>query len=322
MNETVKIGSICCGMGGFDEGLRRIGFETVWAIDIMKQACDSFKANFPECNVLNIDAHKVIDFKALGDIQGLVFGVPCQPFSLGNTKRTLEDKRSDVYKATLRALEEINPDFFIFENVKGLLSMKFPNGDLFFPTMREDYEKCGFGYNLKWKLIDCAKVGVPQVNRERIIMVGIRKDIQFTYQFDKFQYGEGGLPYVTLRDTIYHLKDIDQRGGYDTSGFSSMYLGRNRQKTWDEPSYTIEASGRQAKLHPDYGKMYKVATNKWIIPDSCRKLSALECKLIQTFPEDYIVSGTLNKQYEQIGNAVPPKLATFVGLPILEIYKN
>lgn len=320
MIKTINIGSICCGMGGLDLGLRKIGFKTLWAVDIMKQACESFKANFPDCNVLNLDAHAITDYSKLGKVQGLVFGVPCQAFSLGNTNRSLKDKRSQVYLATLRAIEQVSPDFFLFENVKGLLSMKFDNGESFFDKMINDYEKYGLGYKVKWKLIDCAKVGVPQVNRERIIMVGIRSDIDFLYEFPNYQYGEGKIPYVTLRDTIYHLKDINQSMDVDTSGYSSVFLGRNRQKKWDSPSYTIEASGRQAKIHPGYGEMYKIKDNLWFIPEECRKLSSLECKLLQTFPEDYYVSGSLAKRYEQIGNSVPPKLATFIGLPLLNMY--
>lgn len=322
MNEKkIKIGSICCGLGGFDLGCKNVGFETTWAIDIMKEACESFKANFPNTLVLQKDAHTIDDFSKLGSVDGLIFGPPCQGFSLANIKRKVSDERNLVYKACLQAVEQTNCKFFIFENVKGILSMKNEDGTLFFDNVLDDYTHCGKGYNLSWKLIDCSTVGVPQLNRYRVIIVGIRKDLNIRYKFPHEPFGDT-LPLVTLRDTIYHLKDINQDGDYDTSGFSPMYLSRNRQKTWDEPSFTIEASGRQAKLHPDGGQMIKTDTNKWHIPNSCRKLSTLECKLIQTFPEDFIVTGSLSKRYEQIGNAVPPKLAEHIARPIFDIIKK
>lgn len=317
--KVIKIGSICCGMGGFDKGLDNLGsFKTVWAIDIMKDACNSFKSNFKDTLVLNEDAHKINDFRVLGEVDGLIFGVPCQGFSIANTKRHSNDERNLVYLATLRAVEQTKCDFFIFENVRGLLSLKYDENTSFFDKIMSDYSN--LGYRLSYKLVDCANVGVPQVNRYRIIIVGIREDIPFEYSFLEEEYGEGKKPYVTLRDTIYHLRNVDQTGNYDVSGYSSMYLGRKRQKGWSEPSYCIEASGRQAKLHPDFGVMTKVGHNKWEIPSTCRKLSALECKLLQTFPKDYIVTGSLSRQYEQIGNAVPPKLAEYIGKPLLEMY--
>lgn len=317
--KKIKIGSICCGMGGFDKGAESVGFETVWAVDIMKEACESFKANFPNAKVINKNAHNIDNFNILGEVDVLIFGPPCQGFSIANTRRKAEDLRNDVYRSTLTAVKQTDCKMFIFENVKGLLTMKNKNGDSFFEMILNDYENCGRGYKLKWKLIDCSKVGVPQLNRHRIIIVGVRTDIDFEYEFLPELYGDK-MPLVTLRDTIYHLKDKDQSNTYDTSGYSPMYLGRNRQKTWDEPSYTIEASGRQAKLHPDYGKMIKLGKNNWYIPDTCRKLSTLECKLLQTFPEEFIVAGRLAKQYEQIGNAVPPKLAEHICKPIADYF--
>lgn len=322
MNEKkFKIGSICCGLGGFDLGCKNVGFETVWAIDIMKEACDSFKENFPNSLVINENAHTIEDFSELGFVDGLIFGPPCQGFSLANTRRNVNDSRNLVYKACLKAVAQTKPKFFIFENVKGILSMKNEDGTLFFTNVLQDFSTCGEGYTLSWKLIDCSKVGVPQLNRYRVIIVGIRSDLNVKYEFPYEPYGEE-LPLVTLRDTIYHLKDLNQEGDFDTSGFSPMYLSRKRQKTWDEPSFTIEASGRQAKLHPDGGRMQQVGPAKWIIPSNCRKLSTLECKLLQTFPEDFIVTGKLSKRYEQIGNAVPPKLAEHIAKPIYNILQN
>jgi DNA (cytosine-5)-methyltransferase 1 len=322
LKEKKYIGSICCGMGGFDTGLAALGFETAWAVDIMPEAVKSFKANHPKSEVYCKDAHSIEDFNKLSkeNITGIVFGPPCQGFSRANVKRSMDDKRNYVYLSTLRAIKQINPEFFIFENVVGLLDMNFDDGSSVFEKIKKDYETVGMGYKVTHQVIDCSTVGVPQANRLRLIMVGFRKDLNHTYKFDQLTHGIGKLPLVTLKDTIWNLKDVEQTGDYYTGHYDWKFLSRNRQKKWNEPSYTVEASARYAKIHPGFGKMKWIGTNQWEIEESCRRLSILESKLIQTFPEDYIVCGSMEKQYEQIGNAVPPKLASFIGEPILNYY--
>lgn len=322
LKKKIYIGSICCGMGGFDTGLRNIGFETAWAIDIMPEAVESFKMNHPEANVYCKDAHAIEDFTKLSDKEttGICFGPPCQGFSRANVKRSMKDERNYVYLATLKALNQINPEFFIFENVVGLLDMKFDNGLSVFEKIKKDYENCGKGYKVSHNVIDCSEVGVPQLNRFRLIMVGIRSDINYEYEFAPLTHGQGRLPLKTLKDTIWHLKDINQTGDYYDGPYDWKFLSRKRQKSWNEPSYTIEASARYAKIHPGYGKMRWVRENKWEIDKECRRLSVLESKLIQTFPEDYIVCGNLEKKYEQVGNAVPPLLAEYIGKPLVAFY--
>ena len=324
LNKKIKIGSICCGMGGFDEGLRQIGFKTVWAIDIMKEATESFKANHPYTKVYCQDAHLIEDFTKLSDerIQGLVFGPPCQGMSLGNDHRRMNDPRNFVYLATLRALEQTNAEFFIFENVEGILSLNNENGISAFEIIKKDYEQCGKGYNVAYQLIECSEVGVPQLNRKRLIMVGFRKDLNKTYIFPELTHGKGKKPLVTLKDTIWHLRNVDQTGDYYDGPYDDRLLARNRQKSWDSPFYTVVASVKNLGIHPDGGKMTYISKNKWHIPDTCRRISVLEAKLLQTFPENYIVTGSLFKKYEQIGNAVPPKLAEFIGMPIVHYYEE
>lgn len=110
----VKIGSMFCGTGGMDTGLHNIGFETIWAIDIMKDACKTFKLNYPNTNVINRDVHEIEDFNALGKVNGLVFGPPCQGFSVANKNRHQNfevDKRNYAYLATLKALKDTHADF-------------------------------------------------------------------------------------------------------------------------------------------------------------------------------------------------------------------
>lgn len=133
--------------------------------------------------------------------------------------------------------------------------------------------------------------------------------------------------FPTLADAIKDLRD--KPGPYFKGSFSPMYLSRNRKKNWNEQSFTIQASGRQAPLHPDGPPMEKVGKDKWVLPggeESHRRLSLWEISRIQTFPDWFEVSdggnckvsenGRLDKQYKQIGNAVPVLMAKAIADPI------
>ena len=165
--------------------------------------------------------------------------------------------------------------------------------------------------------------GVPQ-DRERVFIIGVRHDIskEFKYVLPQPTHGDGlktEKPYVTLKDAIGHLKTTEIGEIYE-SGFSSRFLSRNRKRGWNEVSFTIQASGRHAPLHPSGEPMIKLGTDEWILPETSehRRLSAVECALIQTFPPDYIWRGSLGTIHKQIGNAVPCLLAKAISSPIAD----
>jgi len=184
------------------------------------------------------------------------------------------------------------------------------------------------GYDVQYKLLNSRDYGVPQL-RERVFIVGVKKGLGFKYHYPKATHGEGLLPFATLQQAIGDLET--NPGPYFTGSYSSIYMSRNRKKNWNEQSFTIQASGRQAPLHPSGLPMEKVSKDKWIFPDGeeqHRRLSVLEIARIQTFPDWYTfcdgrnmnvsANNRLDKQYKQIGNAVPVLLAKAVATPISE----
>ena len=208
--------------------------------------------------------------------------------------------------------------FFLAENVSGILS---PRNQDAFTYILSQFEQ--IGYRVSFKLLNAKNFGVPQ-DRKRVIVVGYRESLGFGFEFP-----ESGDEVLTLKDAIFDLRaiaPIPVKGKVDNYhpslpnhecadlGFSSIYMSRNRVRSWSEPSFTIQAGGRHAPLHPQATKMILVAKDKRIFdpnsPQPYRRLSVRECARVQTFPDDfifkykYIIDG-----YKMVGNAVPINLA-------------
>lgn len=207
---------------------------------------------------------------------------------------------------------------FVTENVKGLLSLgKGPVAK----QIIEDFASAG--YKVKYKLLNSRDYGVPQL-RERVFIIGVREDIDFEYTFPEPTHGVNGIPYSTLNDAIGDLPEwpADVYEG----DFSPIFLSRNRKKMWNEQAFIIQASGRQAQLWPGGDPMNKLGKDKWELTGINRRLSVKESAQIQTFPDwwyfssgeklDVQKNNLLDKQYKQIGNAVPVLLAKAVLSPI------
>lgn len=305
---------------------RKSVFNPVYANDYFAEALESYKMNFPEEVYLQkLDIRKVKEFPKSDLILG---GFPCPGFSEAGP-RLIDDERNFLYIQYIRGLIQSKPKFFIAENVKGMLTLG--KGEVF-KQIKEDFEAAG--YKVYHKLVNARDYGVPQL-RERVFLIGVRNDIDYKYEFPTPSHGEDLFtkPYVTLRDAIYDLKD--DPGDYFTGSFSPIFMSRNRKKSWDEQSFTIQASGRQAPIHPGGPPMKKVGKNEWVFQggeENNRRLSVKEIARIQTFPDWFEFSrgenkkisknGMLNKVYKQIGNAVPVELARAIARPIAEWFYN
>lgn len=303
--------SLFSGCGGTDLGLIKAGFDIAFANDINKWACETYKANFgidPVCgNIRKIKKFPKADL--------LVGCYPCQGFSLARRKKGNDD-RNYLYLEFLRALNQIKPKFFITENVKGLLSAPAQN---IFVDMIKKFSR---NYRVSWKLINTKYYGVPQ-DRERVFIVGIRKDLKTKFEFPKFSHGIGKKGFVTLKDALKNMRKPKDDEVYNGS-FSSHYLSRNRKRGWDEVSFTIQASGRHAPLHPSSDDMIYVEKDKWKFKKGgfYRRFSYRECAVIQTFPRRFKFLGPLEAKYMQVGNAVPPKIAEILGKQLINMFGN
>ena len=306
------------------EGFRHLRekgiFHTIYTNDNFKEANETYSLNFP--NTIVQDDQDIRKVSVFPDCDFVLGGFPCPGFSEAGP-RLVDDKRNFLYIHFIRCLVQKKPKFFIAENVKGMMTLG--KGEVLRQII-QDFSSAG--YKLNVALLNAKDFGVPQI-RERVFLVGVRDDLDFKYKFPLPTHGGalGLIPYKTLADSIYDLRE--DPGPYFTGSFSTIYLSRNRKKRWDEQSFTIQASGRHAPLHPDGPEMVKLGKNEWLLPGGegqNRRLSVKEISRIQTFPDWFefsdggnqkkSINGRLDTVYKQIGNAVPVLLAKAVAQPI------
>ncbi|WP_370751146.1 DNA cytosine methyltransferase [Eubacterium sp.] len=310
----------------FDENIDNNVFNTIYVNDIFDEARQTYAQNAGKYIYMDkSDIRKIKEFPKADIVLG---GFPCPGFSEAGP-RLVDDKRNFLYLHFIRCLMQSKPKIFVAENVKGMMTLG--KGEVF-KQIVQDFAAAG--YKIYHKLLNSAEYGVPQI-RERVILVGVRNDIDFEYVHPKptHGYGVNGLEeVVTLQDAIGDLEE--NPGEYFVGSYSTIFMSRNRKKLWSQPSFTIQASGRQAPIHPGGEPMVKVGKDKYIFSDgeeNNRRLSVKEIARIQTFPDWYEFSrGTSNRNanskldlvYKQIGNAVPVRLALAVAEPIAEFAKE
>ena len=321
--------SIFSGAGGLDLGFQKAGFNIVWANEYDKEIWETYEKNHP--NTI-LDKRSIVNIPTdeIPECDGIIGGPPCQSWSEAGAARGIKDKRGQLFYEFIRLLEAKQPKFFLAENVSGMLISKHSEA---LEGIKELFRNAGIGYELSFKMLNVADYNVPQ-DRKRIFFIGIRKDLDFKYKFPTKTFSK-----VTLADAILDLKEgvlpakeYNKTNGelckvpnheYMIGSFSSMYMSRNRVRSWDEQSYTIQAGGRHAPIHPQAPKMKFIEQNvRVFVPGKehlYRRLSVRECARIQTFPDDFIFHyKNVPAGYKMIGNAVPVNMAHFLAESIKE----
>jgi DNA (cytosine-5)-methyltransferase 1 len=311
--------SLFSGAGGMDIGFEQAGFKTVWANEYDKTIAPSFQKYFPETTFDGRSICDIPDDELPPQVLGVIGGPPCQSWSEAGARRGINDPRGELFYEYLRVIRRTKPLFFVAENVHGLIHARnLPS----FKKIVELFEN--EGYLVNWKLLKASDYGVPQ-DRERVFIVGYHKSLGKAFTFP-----QPHLTKKTLRDAIGDLEHVkigesknDQVKNHEflESGYSPIFLSRNRVRSWNEQSYTILATDRHIPFHPQAPKMIKISDNlKGFAPgheDKYRRLTIRECARIQTFPDDYeFVYTNLRHGYKMIGNAVPVQLAHVIAQTI------
>lgn len=321
------------GCGGLDLGFSQAGFNVVWANEYDKEIWQTYESNHPH-TFLDKRSIRDISSQEIPDCIGIIGGPPCQSWSEAGSQRGIEDERGKLFLEYVRVLRDKQPLFFLAENVSGLLHQKHTTA---LNNIIAAFEEAG--YLVSYKLLNAMNYNVPQ-DRKRVILVGYHIRLNQRFNFDCL-ISNSNIP--TLKDIIWDLREnaipaIDKcktngdacaicNHEYMVGGFSSMYLSRNRVRSWDEPSFTIQAGGRHAPIHPQANKMIQTGKDQFIFdpssPLAYRRLSVRECARVQTFPDNFIFHyKNLNAAYKMIGNAVPVNLSYALARSILETLFN
>lgn len=320
----MKIASFFSGAGGLDLGFANAGFEIVFANDNWKGCWETFEKN----HNIRINKKSIVDISPdeIPDVIGFIGGPPCQSWSLAGAMKGINDPRGKLFYNYINLIREKKPLFFLAENVAGILSPKHKPE---FMKIVQSFKE--IGYNVSFKLLDAKNYGVPQ-ERKRVIVVGYHEKIGKTFEFPP-----ANKNLITLKEAINNLpepvaaKEKNKTNGhlqiqnheYMNGGFSTIYMSRNRVRSWDEQSFTIQAGGRHAPIHPQAPKMKLISKDKMEFIEGYenlyRRLSVRECARIQTFPDNFIFYyKDVADGYKMIGNAVPVKFAEAIANKIIQ----
>lgn len=304
----MKILSLFSGAGGLDLGMVQAGHQIVWANDIDKDAAETYRHNIG--NHIVCEDIKNISISELPSCDVVIGGFPCQGFSQANMLRSVEDERNQLYKFFYKTIQYKQPQYFIAENVKGILSI---GGGTVIKQILHDFSEAG--YTAEPTLVNMADYGIPQT-RQRVIIIGQRTDIgeENHFIFPKATHGkkpaDGLLPWVTISEAIYRFPNPEVPNNvlnHIHSAYKVEYRNftGHRQTNPDLPSPTILARGN--------GKGGVCAIPHY---NGLRRLTIRESAAIQTFPDDYEFFGSMNSCYRQIGNAVPVAFAKLLGVEL------
>ena len=368
-----KMVDLFAGCGGLSLGLEQAGFTPWFVNEIVEQFANTYKFNhnLSDKHYYIGDIAKLIEHideyeDMFKDVTLVCGGPPCQGFSMANRQRILDDPRNSLYKQFLIFLRLVRPQFFIMENVKGMMNKI---GEI----IQNFKEYLGDDYHYDYAVLKAQDFGVPQ-NRERFIMIGNRIGVSPKAIFDEINKNKREA--FVLRDALYGLPHLESKKEKGQSGIEDISSGfTERDFDYPKTEFYLFINGDRiirklynhknrfnndrdieiyrrlpqggnslhesiADIMPykrrngifkdkyfklDENQICKTITshmkfdcNMYIHPWEARGLSPREAARIQTFPDDYVITGSQNMWYAQIGNAVPVKLAKAIGDGIMK----
>lgn len=320
--EKLRVASLFCGCGGTDVGLLgnfdflgkhydSNNMEIVYANDIDDNACNIFKENFK----ITPDGRDIREVKSeeLPEFDILTGGFPCQSFSIiaQNPKRLgVKDERGKLFFEMCRILRERQPKCFIAENVKGILTANKRGA---FPLIIKEFEDSG--YDVRYKILNSADYGVPQ-KRERVIIVGFRKDLHISFNFPDAEI-ESEDGYAPLREVIE--ADVDERYYFSDRAVAGMMkkresMNKGRAQDINKPCNTVGAHLAKVSLNSTDPVLMRGGRY--------RRFTPREVARIQSFPDEFELVGSEAAQYRALGNAIPPVMFWYVARAVKERLKE
>lgn len=327
----MKIIDLFCGIGGLSLGFEQAGFEVISAIDMWKDAINTYNHNRTSkiAKVETVEEYNESELPQIVSehhISGIIGGPPCQGFSTVG-RREIDDPRNKMYLEFYKAVKIARPDFFVIENVKGMLTL---NKGAFVKDLMERFGPNGLGYNISYKLLNAADYGIPQ-NRYRVFFVGI---LGKTFNFPE--------PYnfvLTAKDGISDLENSDDMkyGSLPQNDYQIELRGDCKRPLNQDYTNHTEQTVSIISLIPDGGNIKSLPPEFWQVRKYNKAFERMgtfkpsntidtghrnyfhysepriptvrESARLQSFPDSFEIIGTRGSQYKQVGNAVPPMLA-------------
>ncbi len=347
MSKKLKVVDLFSGCGGLSKGFLDAGFDVVLGVDNDAPSLETFQANHGHSKVLNADlfdknAIEEIKKSTDGEVDVLVGGPPCQGFSLTGT-RSFDDKRNRLYLSFIEAVKELKPKAFLIENVPGLAR-------LYGGEVKDEIIKrlTNMGYIVEWKILSAADYGVPQI-RTRVVFVGLQK------KYGKFVFPKPTHTrenYVTSSDALSDLPALEKELGLEESVYKKAPLTEYQKKMRNNGNVLrnhvatkhtdmvksvialVPEGGNHKDLPPGVGtsRTFNEAWTRYHSKKPSKTIdtghrnhfhykynripTVRENARLQSFPDDFIFSGTRTQQNRQVGNAVPPLLGYHIGRQI------
>lgn len=337
----MKIIDLFCGIGGLSLGFEKAGFEVVSAVDMWKDAIVTYNHNRKD-KIAKVETVEDFNDKELPEliqrehITGIIGGPPCQGFSTVG-RRNVDDPRNKMYLEFYKAVKLASPDFFVIENVKGMLTL---NKGAFVKDLIERFGSKGLGYTINYQLLNAADYGIPQ-NRYRVFYVGIKNK--------KFEFPEPFEYKLTAKDGISDLEGAtsEHYGSAPQNDFQKeMRGGASKPLNQDYTNHSEQTISIISQV-PDGGNIRDLPEEIWQVRKYNKAFERMgtfkpsntidtghrnyfhyaepriptvrESARIQSFPDSFEIVGTRGSQYKQVGNAVPPMLAKIIADKIKEM---
>lgn len=320
--KDIKMVDLFAGAGGLTLGFVQNDFKILDTIEFWKPAVETYNFNFATNivprDITDDDVRNELELKCKNKTNLVIGGFPCQGYSMAG-KRDPDDQRNQLYKYTIDVIKRLQPEVFVLENVKGILSFKEKDGELVINKIINILKEQN--YYARYILVDSSKFGVPQ-KRERVIFIGSKDKNKVDLAI--IEIAKHNEKIKTVRDAISHLENQKMDSNIPNHIFSNHttemkerlsklkegeslygnYSDAFKRIYYDKPSPTVKENHGGVHVHPVLNRV----------------LTPKELALLQSFPDDFVFQGTKSNILKQIGNAVPVKLSYEIAKIIKKVF--